>query len=55
MDVDSGLGYHEYPSGPAHEEVTVETRIKPTNVGFAMLRKLGWSEGQPLGLQADGE
>ncbi|KAL1762447.1 hypothetical protein FB107DRAFT_198992 [Schizophyllum commune] len=55
MDVDSGMGYHEYPSGPAHEEVTVETRIKPTNVGFAMLRKLGWSEGQPLGLQADGE
>ncbi|KAI5898665.1 uncharacterized protein SCHCODRAFT_01205988 [Schizophyllum commune H4-8] len=55
MDVDSGLGYHEYPSGPAHEEVTVETKIKPTNVGFAMLRKLGWSEGQPLGLQEDGE
>ncbi|KAL1740124.1 hypothetical protein HDZ31DRAFT_68243 [Schizophyllum fasciatum] len=55
MDVDSGLDYNDYPSGPAHEVITVDTKIKPSNLGFAMLSKLGWSEGQPLGLQPDGK
>ncbi|OJA09116.1 hypothetical protein AZE42_02577 [Rhizopogon vesiculosus] len=50
MDIEK---YDEYVRGPAREVITVETRIKSTNKGFAMLAKLGWSEGQPLGLSAD--
>jgi hypothetical protein len=51
MDVDR---YDEYVRGPAHEVVTVETRIKPSNIGFAMLARMGWQEGQPVGLSGDG-
>lgn len=36
------------------EVITVDTRIKNTNKGFAMLAKLGWAEGQPLGITGDG-
>lgn len=36
------------------EVITTETRIKPTNKGFALLTKLGWSDGQPLGLSGEG-
>jgi hypothetical protein len=55
MDVDSGLSrYDEYVRGAAPEVITVETKIKPTNKGFAMLAMLGWSEGQPLGISGDG-
>ncbi|OAX39439.1 hypothetical protein K503DRAFT_645085, partial [Rhizopogon vinicolor AM-OR11-026] len=50
MDIEK---YDEYVRGPAREVITVETRIKNTNKGFTMLAKLGWSEGQPLGLSAD--
>jgi hypothetical protein len=46
--------YDEYHSGWAREVITVETKIKPSNKGFAMLTKLGWQEGQPLGLSAEG-
>lgn len=47
--------YDEYVSGRAEREViTVETKIKSTNKGFAMLAKLGWAEGQPLGLSGEG-
>ena len=52
MDIDK---YDEYVSGYEREIVTVETKIKPSNKGFAMLAKLGWVEGQPLGLSGDGE
>ncbi|KAG2116976.1 hypothetical protein DEU56DRAFT_839476 [Suillus clintonianus] len=45
--------YDEYVRGPEREVITVETKIKSTNKGFALLAKLGWSEGQPLGLSAD--
>ncbi|KAI0048422.1 hypothetical protein FA95DRAFT_1466871, partial [Auriscalpium vulgare] len=51
MDLDK---YDEYVAGPAREVITVDTRIGSTNKGFAMLAKLGWSEGQPLGLSGDG-
>jgi hypothetical protein len=51
MDVDK---YDEYVDGPEREVVTVETKIKSSNKGFAMLSKLGWTEGQPLGLSSDG-
>ncbi|KAF5377563.1 hypothetical protein D9615_005190 [Tricholomella constricta] len=46
--------YDEYVRGTPREVITVETRIKPTNKGFAMLAKLGWSQGQPLGTSGDG-
>ncbi|KIM54214.1 hypothetical protein SCLCIDRAFT_1222175 [Scleroderma citrinum Foug A] len=51
MDVDK---YDDHTHLVPREVVTVETRIKSTNKGFAMLAKLGWSEGQPLGLSGDG-
>ncbi|RDB29590.1 G patch domain-containing protein 8 [Hypsizygus marmoreus] len=55
MDVDTDLSkYDEYVRGPAREVITVETKLKATNKGFAMLAKLGWSEGQPLGISGDG-
>ncbi|KAG2370180.1 hypothetical protein BDR07DRAFT_2922 [Suillus spraguei] len=50
MDIEK---YDEYVQGPEREVITVETKIKSTNKGFAMLAKLGWSEGQPLGLSPD--
>ncbi|KZP02178.1 hypothetical protein FIBSPDRAFT_699979, partial [Athelia psychrophila] len=57
MDVDPEhiAKYDEYyVHRVAPEVITVDTRIKPTNKGFAMLAKLGWSEGQPLGITGDG-
>ncbi|KAG6911768.1 hypothetical protein DXG01_000014 [Tephrocybe rancida] len=55
MDVDTDVyRYDEYVRGTPREVITVETKIKPTNKGFAMLAKLGWTEGQPLGLSGDG-
>lgn len=51
MDVDK---YDEYVGGVEREVITVETKLKPTNKGFAMLAKLGWQEGQPLGLSGNG-
>ncbi|KAF8640347.1 hypothetical protein AX17_000019 [Amanita inopinata Kibby_2008] len=53
-DVDHIAKYDEYHRGPEQERITVDTRIKSTNKGFAMLAKLGWVEGQPLGLSGDG-
>ncbi|ESK98429.1 g patch domain containing 8 [Moniliophthora roreri MCA 2997] len=54
MEVDEDVNkYDEYVRAPAREVITVETKIKSTNRGFAMLAKLGWTEGQPLGLSAD--
>lgn len=51
MDIDK---YDDYVRGPVREVITVETKIKSTNKGFEMLSKLGWVEGQPLGLSKDG-
>lgn len=51
MDVDK---YDEYTRGVEREVITVETKINSNNKGFAMLAKLGWVEGQPLGLSGDG-
>lgn len=56
MDVDNHLSkYDEYVNEPIREVITVETKIKSTNKGFAMLAKLGWVEGQPLGVSGDGQ
>ncbi|KAG6845663.1 hypothetical protein H0H87_005870 [Tephrocybe sp. NHM501043] len=55
MDVDAEVHkYDEYVRGAPREVITVDTKIKPTNKGFAMLAKLGWVEGQPLGVAGDG-
>ena len=51
MDIDK---YDDYVRGPIREVITVDTKIKNTNIGFKMLSKLGWVEGQPLGLSQDG-
>ncbi len=57
MDVDESSihQYDEFVRRPAREVITVDTKIKPTNKGFALLTRLGWCEGQPVGLNADGE
>ncbi|KAI0757214.1 hypothetical protein C8Q80DRAFT_1265169 [Daedaleopsis nitida] len=52
MDIDKYDEY--YAHKPQREVVTVETKIKSNNVGFAMLAKMGWVEGSPLGLSGDG-
>jgi hypothetical protein len=57
MDVDPEDNiskYDEYIRKPTRETITVDTKIKPSNKGFALLAKMGWSEGQPLGLSGDG-
>ncbi|KAK2462080.1 hypothetical protein APHAL10511_006543 [Amanita phalloides] len=54
MDVDNVSKYDEFHRGAERERITVDTRIKSTNKGFSMLAKLGWVEGQPLGLSSDG-
>ncbi|KIP11467.1 hypothetical protein PHLGIDRAFT_27937, partial [Phlebiopsis gigantea 11061_1 CR5-6] len=51
MEIDK---YDEYNRKPEHEVITVETKINSSNKGFTMLAKLGWVEGQPLGLAGDG-
>lgn len=51
MDLDK---YDEYVRGAAREVITVDTKLKSTNKGFAMLASMGWVEGQPLGLSGDG-
>ncbi|TBU64861.1 hypothetical protein BD310DRAFT_806000 [Dichomitus squalens] len=52
MDVDKYDEY--YTNKPSREVITVETKIKSTNVGFSMLAKMGWVEGTPLGISGDG-
>ncbi|KAJ3870144.1 hypothetical protein EV359DRAFT_76139 [Lentinula novae-zelandiae] len=56
MDVnqDNINKYDEYVRRPAREVITVETPLKASNKGFAMLAKLGWVEGQPLGISGEG-
>lgn len=51
MDIDK---YDEFVTRPEREVVTVDTKIGSTNRGFALLAKLGWVEGQPLGLSGEG-
>jgi len=47
--------YDEYARGYEKEPVTVDTKIPSSNKGFGMLMKLGWVEGQGLGVAGDGE
>ena len=42
-------------SGDLEEEIaTLETKIKRTNIGYSMLTKLGWKEGEGLGIRGNG-
>ncbi|TFK57424.1 G-patch-domain-containing protein, partial [Heliocybe sulcata] len=55
MDVEQHIDkYDEYHSGSVREVITVETKLRATNKGFAMLAKMGWAEGQGLGISGDG-
>ncbi len=54
VDMEDVNKYDEHVRGYALETITVETRIKSTNKGFGLLAKMGWVEGQPLGLSGDG-
>lgn len=55
MDVDDPIAsYDLYHHGVAREVVTFDTKIKPSNKGFEMLAKMGWREGQSLGLSGEG-
>ena len=51
-DVDE---YDVYARGYEKDVVTVETKIPSSNKGFGLLMKLGWVEGQGLGVSGDGE
>ncbi|KAJ6574862.1 hypothetical protein B0H19DRAFT_1126073 [Mycena capillaripes] len=51
MDIDK---YDDHVARPEQEVITIETKIKSSNKGFAMLAKLGWMEGQPLGVSGEG-
>lgn len=46
--------YDEHHPAMEREVITVDTKIKSTNKGYSMLAKLGWTDGQPLGLSGDG-
>ncbi|KAG8902593.1 hypothetical protein FRB99_004333 [Tulasnella sp. 403] len=46
--------YDDHVRGIAREVITIETKIKPTNVGFALLKKMGWTEGTGLGMSGEG-
>jgi hypothetical protein len=50
-------GVDSYTRGESIEEeiATLETRIKKTNIGYSMLEKLGWKEGQGLGAHGTGK
>lgn len=46
--------YDEHVRGATREVITVETKLKSSNKGFAMLAKMGWTEGSPLGVSGEG-
>ncbi|GJJ09421.1 hypothetical protein Clacol_003643 [Clathrus columnatus] len=52
--LDDIMSYDEHHPAPEKEIITVDTKIKSTNKGYALLSKLGWSDGQPLGRSKDG-
>ena len=56
MSVDDSNLYDEHRDvrGFALEKVTVDTKITSSNRGFALLAKMGWTEGKPVGVSGDG-
>ena len=57
MQVDDNdlFKYDDYARGYEKDVVTVDTKIPSSNKGFGMLMKLGWVEGQGLGVAGDGK
>jgi hypothetical protein len=47
--------YNEHMRGIDQEIVTLETKIRDTNIGYAMLQKLGWKDGEGLGARGQGK
>ncbi len=47
--------YNEHMRGIDEEIVTLETKIRNTNIGYTMLQKLGWKDGEGLGARGQGE
>ncbi|KAG9035850.1 hypothetical protein FRB95_010444 [Tulasnella sp. JGI-2019a] len=45
--------YDEHMKG-GREVITVETKLASSNVGFALLKKMGWQEGKGLGPAGEG-
>ena len=52
---DVSNGYYDDNGEVDHEVVTLETQIKSTNIGYAMLAKFGWKQGQGLGANGSGK
>ncbi|KAG9101453.1 hypothetical protein FRC06_003013 [Ceratobasidium sp. 370] len=46
--------YDQYVRGVVREPVTVDTKLPPSNKGFGMLSRMGWKEGQGLGVSGEG-
>ena len=47
--------YDEHMRDIDEEIITLETKIRNTNIGYAMLQKLGWKDGEGLGARGQGE
>lgn len=47
--------YDSYHPGVEQEVITVETKLKASNVGHMLLSKMGWKEGEGLGMTRNGE
>jgi len=47
-------GYDEHVGGVEREVITIETKLKDSNKGFALLAKMGWKAGEGLGVAGQG-